>query len=144
MGLKRFWKCFFIINVLSISAVVAQDKLIPKPVPTIKMERTLPKVLNKVSPLMPPEEYVYFSDNYILNEIESDDVHATCKQLFDKANMALGVGLRYAACQQKILNSAGKYIRCDIYLPSARLVPRVKYDQLFMHELAHCNGWVHE
>lgn len=146
--MNKFWKCFLIINTLGISAVVAQDKLIPKPVPTIPMERVLPpgvKVLPAItSPRLPPEEFVYFSDKYILNEVEVESPNIHCRQVFAKYNIVVAPGMRVSACTEKVFDKTGKYIQCNVFLPAANVVAPAKYRELFIHELGHCNGWVHD
>jgi hypothetical protein len=32
-------------------------------------------------------------------------------------------------------------VRCDVYLPKKRTIPRKLADHIVLHELAHCRGW---
>lgn len=149
--MSRFWKCFFFINALSISAVVAQDKLIPTTSTTLKTVTIPPSegfVKEPVNTYMgvriPPPEYVYKSEDYLHIVVETDDPNAACKDVHKKHGATVPFNTMIMACAEKTITKDNKYIACTTYLPRKGLVPDLKWGALYMHELAHCNWWKHD
>lgn len=147
---RQFWKCFVFINVLSISAVVAQDKLIPKaPIP-LDAPASVPakKAVLKASPVYPPAEYVYLSSKYEFKvTIIDGDVNKFCWETTERLNkvkFANKNNMRINACAVRSYTREGTITRCEIFLPPKSVVGETRWQALYMHELAHCNGWVHD
>jgi hypothetical protein len=144
--MNRFIKCFLFINIACITGVVAQDKLASttsiKTVPIVKSDKFVPEKVVIMGVLMPPPEYIYKSDKYVLIVEELSDPNAKCKEIFATYNVSVH-GATVMACSEKHFTKEGKMLGCTNYLPLKTLVPEQKWWALYMHELAHCNGWSH-
>ena len=151
----RKWLLYIVgFNLVCMAAVVGEDKLIPKertleikPIVTVPTLPAPPKKKKEwvESPWEPPAQYVYADSSYVLEVNETTNTNLTCRKLYK----ALGVDVppnnfRINACTIRSPDYTGRTIKCQIYLPTRTSVPAKLHGILYRHELAHCNGWVHD